>query len=244
MSGVAQTSMSESVADCTDQASLGGSPTSGVERWPEVAPRPLRKDAERNRTRILDAASELFAEQGLDVGVDEIARRAGVGMGTLYRRFPNKEALVEAILEIVVEQSRADAEVALATQAPSDALRWFILRSLDSGSVQRVFLSNQMWTGRSHELIYEHVLPLLRRMFDNAQAAGSVREDAAFTDFLVLTRAMRGVVDFTERIAPGAWHRQLDMIFDGLRPAVSTSSLKPEPLAIETYRRAATGQSS
>jgi Transcriptional regulator SbtR-like, C-terminal domain len=88
------------------------------------------------------------------------------------------------------------------------------------------------------------VLPLMRRMFDNAQAAGSVRVDAAFTDFLVLMRAMRGVVDFTERIAPGAWHRQLDMIFDGLRPGVSTSPLKPEALDSETYRRAVTAQSS
>src|ERR1700744_873142 len=65
--------------------------------------RPLRADAARNRARVLDAARTAFAEAGLDVGVEEIARRAGVGKGTLYRRFPTKEALVRAIFEDVLD---------------------------------------------------------------------------------------------------------------------------------------------
>src|SRR3954452_23181657 len=77
---------------------------------PAVA-RPLRADAARNRTRVLDAARQAFAEAGLDVGVEEIARRAGVGKGTLYRRFPTKEALVRAIFEdILVEIERISDE--------------------------------------------------------------------------------------------------------------------------------------
>src|SRR5881409_4028840 len=74
---------------------------------PGAAPavsRPLRADAARNRTRVLDAARTAFAEAGLDVGVEEIARRAGVGKGTLYRRFPTKEALVRAIFEDILEE--------------------------------------------------------------------------------------------------------------------------------------------
>src|SRR4051794_14326066 len=66
--------------------------------------RPLRADAARNRTRVLDAARTAFAEAGLDVGVEEIARRAGVGKGTLYRRFPTKEALVRAIFEDILDE--------------------------------------------------------------------------------------------------------------------------------------------
>src|SRR4051812_30038144 len=66
--------------------------------WLMGEPAPLRADAERNRQRILDAAREVFADRGLDVTLDEIARHAGVGVGTAYRRFPNKEALVEALM--------------------------------------------------------------------------------------------------------------------------------------------------
>src|SRR3954467_4896163 len=70
-----------------------------------IAPlRPLRADAARNRARILDAARTAFAEAGLDVGVEEIARRAGVGKGTLYRRFPTKEALVRAIFDDILDE--------------------------------------------------------------------------------------------------------------------------------------------
>ena len=70
----------------------------------EANVRPLRADAARNRARVLDAARTAFAEAGLDVGVEEIARRAGVGKGTLYRRFPTKEALVRAIFEDILEE--------------------------------------------------------------------------------------------------------------------------------------------
>ena len=70
----------------------------------EANARPLRADAARNRTRVLDAARTAFAEHGLDVGVEEIARRAGVGKGTLYRRFPTKEALVRAIFDDILEE--------------------------------------------------------------------------------------------------------------------------------------------
>ena len=73
----------------------------------EAHVRPLRADAARNRARVLDAARTAFAEAGLDVGVEEIARRAGVGKGTLYRRFPTKEALVRAIFEDILRRGRA-----------------------------------------------------------------------------------------------------------------------------------------
>src|ERR1700755_2325810 len=73
-----------------------------------AADRPLRRDAEQNRRRLLDAAAEVFAEHGLEAGVDEIARVAGVGMGTLYRRFPTKDALIEELVrELLVEMLQA-----------------------------------------------------------------------------------------------------------------------------------------
>src|SRR5207244_6862512 len=85
-----------------------------------------RADAARNRTRILDAARSAFAEVGLDVGVEEIARRAGVGKGTLYRRFPTKEALVRAIFEDLLEDVERLAEEVAAEPDAWDALVRFL----------------------------------------------------------------------------------------------------------------------
>src|SRR3954465_4395805 len=92
-----------------------------------VAPlRPLRADAARNRARILDAARSAFAESGLDVGVEEIARRAGVGKGTLYRRFPTKEALVRAIFEDILEEVETLAADADAMDDAQEAFARFL----------------------------------------------------------------------------------------------------------------------
>jgi AcrR family transcriptional regulator len=207
---------------------------------PPATPRPLRRDAERNRERILAAARELFVEQGLDVGVDEIARRAGVGMGTLYRRFPNKDALIEAILWTVVEHLRRIAVEAEANEPPADALRSFVLRSMTAEACQWAFLSNRLWTGRTKELLFADVVPVMSTMFTAAQRAGTIRPDAALTDLLLLLRSMRGVLDLTETCMPGAWRRHLEIIMDGLRPCSSHSPLDVPPVSFDTLAAAAT----
>src|SRR5690349_18328147 len=83
-----------------------------------VSIKPLRADAERNRRRLLDAAAELFAAKGLSVGLDEIARHAGVGVGTAYRRFPDKAELIQALFDDRVAQLLALAEAGLADEDP------------------------------------------------------------------------------------------------------------------------------
>ena len=85
---------------------------------PPISDRPLRRDAERNRQRILEAARDAFAEEGLSVTLDEIARRAGVGVGTVYRRFPDKEQLIEALFE-----DQMQAFVAMADECLVDVIR-------------------------------------------------------------------------------------------------------------------------
>src|SRR5579862_1769184 len=84
--------------------------------------RPLRADAERNRRRLLDAATEIFCERGLDVGVGEIAERAGVGRGTLFRNFPSKEHLIAAIVVERMQESVARGRAALESDDPGEAL--------------------------------------------------------------------------------------------------------------------------
>ena len=104
----------------------------------EAHVRPLRADAARNRTRVLDAARTAFAEAGLDVGVEEIARRAGVGKGTLYRRFPTKEALVRAIFEDILGEVER-----LADRGRRGAGRGRGVRAASSTAAARMQASNQ-----------------------------------------------------------------------------------------------------
>ena len=90
------------------------------------APRPLRRDAQRNRERILDAARELFAERGVAVTLDDIAKRAGVGVGTVYRRYSNKDALLDELFEEGIDELAASAEALLASRDAWDALIRFL----------------------------------------------------------------------------------------------------------------------
>src|SRR3954466_13328981 len=92
---------------------------------PDLADRPLRKDAERNRQRILTAAGELFTERGLGVTLDDIARHAGVGVGTVYRRFPDKELLIDALFEQRIESISAVAAQALEIEDPWEAFQFY-----------------------------------------------------------------------------------------------------------------------
>lgn len=200
---------------------------------PPGSPRPLRRDAERNRERVLAAARELFVEQGLDVGVDEIAKRAGVGMGTLYRRFPNKDALIEAILGTVVDHLRSIAEDVLATEPPTVALRSFFIRSITTEVCQWAFLSSRLWSGRTNELLFADVVPLIGEMFTRAQQAGAVRSDVVLSDLIVLVRSMRVVLDLTDGFAPEVWRRHLDLLLDGLRPCSGNAVLDVGPMPFD-----------
>src|SRR3954447_3870440 len=110
--------------------------------------KPLRRDAEHNRQLILDAARAAFAEEGLDVGLHQIAKRAGVGVGTVYRRFPDKDQLVEALFEDRIGEVLAIAEQALAEEDAWTGLEHFLhgtceLQVADHGLHQLVFASNR-----------------------------------------------------------------------------------------------------
>ncbi len=194
-----------------------------------VPSRPLRRDAELNRVRILTAAYELFVERGDDVGVEEIARRAGVGMGTLYRRFPNKDALVETILQTTVDDLRELAVEVAAAEPPATALHCYLLRVLGADPCHGSYLARRLWSGRTAERMVAEVVPLVAAMLAAAQRAGTVRTDVVPADLLVLMRSLRLVMDLTERVAPGSWRRSLDIILAGFRPDSRNAEL-PEPL--------------
>jgi AcrR family transcriptional regulator len=199
--------------------------------------RPLRADAERNRRRLLDAAAELFARKGLGVGLDEIARHAGVGVGTAYRRFSDKEELIEALFEDRLEQVPALAERAAANPDAFAGLVEFMegavaLQSNDQGLKELFF-------GSPHAVervaaARDRILPAVQNLLRRAQAAGQLRRDVAETDVALIQFMLTGLSDITLRADPEVWRRYLAIVLDGLRtPAPSelpVPAISPEAL--------------
>src|ERR1700754_2811238 len=147
--------------------------------------KPLRADAERNRRKLLDAAAELFARKGLAVGLDEIARHAGVGVGTAYRRFPDKEQLIDALFDDRLEQIASLAERCAARADAFAGLVEFIegnvqLQSTDKGLKELIL-------GSPHAIdrvgaARERIEPAVQSLVARAQAAGQIRADVTHTD--------------------------------------------------------------
>jgi len=195
---------------------------------PAREPRPMRADAQRNYTRLLDAASAAFVEHGADdVSLEEIARRAGVGIGTLYRHFPTRQALLEAVYRDQVELLSARAEELLKAESPGDALAdW--LRVLMKFSSTKHSLTSALLAGLGKDSdLLSSCSTVIRGAADTllarAQEAGVVRPDADSGDVIRLVHAVniatqRGPAD------PGQADRMLALILDGLRPQPAAGS--------------------
>jgi AcrR family transcriptional regulator len=178
--------------------------------------RPLRRDASRNRERLLQAARELFAERGLDVPMDEIARRAGVGVGTAYRRFANRDEVVEALFEDRMADYLDLAERALADPDPWAGLVTFLERSLTLQAADRGLKELLMRDRRTLDRVAsarERVMPLLERVVARAHQAGALRPGVTADDFHVLSHMLGAANEF----APDLWRRYLPLLLDGLR---------------------------
>jgi AcrR family transcriptional regulator len=182
---------------------------------------PLRADAERNRQRLLAAAKELFAVRGLDVTLDEIARHAGVGTGTAYRRFPNKNALIDALLVDRINELGAIATECLEEPDPWVGLTSYFERALalqvsDRGLKDVLFSPDR---GRERVAHARRALggpatKLVRR----AVEAGVVRSDLDTTDVPLINIMLSTVVDFSRDAEPELYRRYLAIMLEGLRP--------------------------
>jgi AcrR family transcriptional regulator len=206
----------------------------GVPRPPDSAERPLRRDAERNRRRILEGAAAAFAEQGLDVTTDEIARRAGVGIGTFYRRFPTKELLIDALFEDRIGTLVELAEECLRVDDPWAGLVTFLDQATaqqvaDRGLKELVFSTAH---GRARIAAdRDRIGSLFRALVERAQRAGALRPDIAGTDLGLVQLMLTAVADFTRDVAPESWRRFLAIMLDGLRTGrAAPSPLGPPPL--------------
>jgi AcrR family transcriptional regulator len=184
-------------------------------------PRPLRRDAERNRQRILLAARAAFAERGLEVTLDEIAQRAGVGVGTVYRRYANKDELIDELYEDIVAELAAVAETALAQNDPWKGLAGFLEQSLAMQASNRA-LKDIVPGGsqRGRERVArarERVAPLVSELFERAKQSGRLRPDVTETDMAKIVMMLGAVIDSTRTTEPDAWRRYLGIVLDGLR---------------------------
>src|SRR5450631_279616 len=200
---------------------------------PRCAPvRPLRRDAELNRQRILRAAAEIFTEQGLEATLDDVARQAGVGVGTVYRRFPDKEALADALFT-----DRLDALVALAEDALADPDEWGSLVSFleQAGALlaaDRGLRQLFMFASYGYDRVGQaraRMQPLVSTLVSRAQAAGAVRADLCPTDVPLIEFMLAGVAEYARNARPQVWRRYLALLLDGLRPERAAPSTLPEP---------------
>ena len=201
--------------------------------------RPLRKDAERNRALLFEAAGEVFEEQGVNAPLEEIARRAGVGIATLYRRFPTREDLIEALFLQKVRDFAAASERALRDDDSWRGFRGLVewiaeTQAQDRGFSQVVCAS---WP-QAPEL--EASLDLARvntgALIERAKASGSLRPDFVFSDLVWMLMVNSAYLEATREVAPDAWRRYMALMLDALR-AREADELPP-PLSEEQFEQA------
>ena len=194
--------------------------------------KPLRKDAERNRQRIMAAARELFAQRGLEVTMDDIADHAGVGVGTVYRRFPDRELLIDALFEDVLVGMVALAEEALEIEDPWEGFVYFLEHALEKQTANRGLKGLLFSTAHGRERVAQargRIEPVASQLVARAKASGDLRPDISDTDMTILSLAIGTADDFAGHIEPELWRRYVGILLDGLR----TRRDEPSKLPIE-----------
>ncbi|TCC19542.1 TetR/AcrR family transcriptional regulator [Kribbella speibonae] len=183
--------------------------------------RPTRADAARNYDRLVTAARETFAEHGTDTSLEEIARRAGVGIGTLYRRFPSRTALLEAVyvdeIQSVCDRAYDFARELEPFEALAAWLRSFLGYGLSKGSLAGELTVALGKESPFFQICKANVQEAGHLLLDKAKAAGEVRADVDLMDVMRLV----GGINMGRDIEPEQAHRLLDIVLCGLRPAAS-----------------------
>jgi AcrR family transcriptional regulator len=202
---------------------------------------PLRADAERNRQRLLAAAREVFATRGLDVTLDDIARHAGVGTGTAYRRFSNKDALIEALMADRISELAAIAEECLEDPDPWRGLAGYFERALALQASDRGLKDVLFSPGRGRDRVAHarrSLAPIVTRLVRRAVDAGVVRADVGTSDVPVINFMLNTVVDFGRDVEPELYRRYLTIVLDGLRPRDDPTPLPVEAMKIPAFQEA------
>ena len=184
-----------------------------------------RRDAQRNRERLVAAGRAVFTEQGVDASLEEIARRAGVGIGTLYRHFPSREALVAAIFEERIGEVLAAAERAAAAEDAWQGLVGFLEQALqlqaDHLALRQLVLRYPQGDAKA-AAARRKIHGLLEELVERARDQGAVRADLNVADLVLVIWSFGPLLEATAGTAPQAWRRHLRIVLDGLRPEAAT----------------------
>jgi AcrR family transcriptional regulator len=195
-----------------------------------VSHRPLRRDAARNRAQILETAGELFADRGLGVSLNDIAHHAGVGVGTVYRHFPDKDRLIETLLETRVDEMVATGEACLADPDPWRGLVCSLEHSLELQATNRGLRELIQDTPAGLERVSrvrDRLLPIGTELLARAQAAGAVRPDLSPADLPLIQLMLGSVIEAGRNVDPTLWRRYLGLLLRGL--ATHPEDLPPLP---------------
>jgi len=200
---------------------------------PDITPsRPLRCDAARNRRRVLEAARELFAERGLGVTLIEIAQQAGVGVGTVHRRFPDRAELLEDLFGGRLDELADFAHAALADRDPWHGLVWFLEQSAELQAADRGLM--ELLNDPSRELahlccIRAKLGPTSAELLQRAKDAGQVRDDISTDDLPMIQLIMCAVISASRDADPNLWRRYLTLLTRGLSTQPDLIKLDHDP---------------
>ncbi|MEV4623706.1 helix-turn-helix domain-containing protein [Asanoa sp. NPDC049573] len=202
-----------------------------------------RRDAIANRERILAAAREVFVERGPNAPLDEIARRAGTGIATLYRHFPDRSALARAVVEAAVLAATAAVRAAVAAEPdPFAALRRYVHEALDLG-VAAVIPTLLDSVPQTDPALTAEGGALLDGLVRSAQSAGLLRPDVTVGDLgtlvVRLSRPLPG--GLPAGVEAALAHRHADVVLDGLRSAAVTTVLPGPALSFDALRAESAG---
>jgi len=199
-----------------------GQPARPADRQPQAT----RRDAVRNYHRILDAAREVLGESGADAGMEEIAARAGVGVGTVYRHFASKDALVDELLRLALEDVLAGTDRALARTDGCGLAE--LLCAIGQSFAEHARYANLLLERPTDTTVSRRIRAAIDELTQRAHTAGTINPAITPGDVLALIWAMRGLVQAAGEVAPTVWHRFLDIHLLGMRAAGSLSDAPSE----------------
>jgi AcrR family transcriptional regulator len=204
-------------------------------------PRRLRADAQRNRRRLIEAATELFSERGLEVGVADIAARAEVGRGTLFRNFPSKEHLIAAIVVERMHESIERAHAALDGGDPATALFELIESAINRSQTDRALfdaLSDTWLANPEIRAAHAEMLTVVEALVGRAQGAGAVRDDISAIDIVMMVKGVCESARHFQHLGEEITARQLDLVCAAISTHAGERPLRGRPPTAEDFERA------